>query len=81
MSLFKGGRGIKAPYETTMVRVPVPLKPLIKLLSENFRHFVALNGLTEDSCLEFTKEMLEASTGRGSVSESGNGTVHSSEDA
>lgn len=32
-----GGRGKKAPYETTHVRIPVDLKPQIELLIEKFR--------------------------------------------
>jgi hypothetical protein len=39
-----GGRGKKAPYETTHVRIPVDLKPQIEELIENFRNkgFVVL---------------------------------------
>jgi hypothetical protein len=33
-----GGRGKKAPYETTHVRIPVDLKPQIEELIENFRN-------------------------------------------
>lgn len=32
-----GGRGKKAPYETTHVRIPVDLKPQVELLVEQFR--------------------------------------------
>jgi hypothetical protein len=32
-----GGRGKKAPYETTHVRIPVDLKPQVELLVEEFR--------------------------------------------
>lgn len=32
-----GGRGKKAPYETTHVRVPVPIKPQIEALIEQFK--------------------------------------------
>ena len=32
-----GGRGNKAPYETTHVRIPVDLKPQIELLVQEFR--------------------------------------------
>lgn len=64
MAPFKGGRGKKAPYESTMVRIPVPIKPLIELLAESFRHYVALNGLTEDACLQFMHAIKKASTGQ-----------------
>jgi len=32
-----GGRGKKAPYETTHMRIPVPLKADIEKLIENYR--------------------------------------------
>ncbi|MBE9013598.1 hypothetical protein IQ250_25725 [Pseudanabaenaceae cyanobacterium LEGE 13415] len=43
-----GGRGIKAPYESTHVRVPVPIKPQIDDVIERFREAVTqdLNLLT-----------------------------------
>ena len=37
MSKPIGGRGRKAPYETTHVRIPVDLKPKVELLVEEFR--------------------------------------------
>jgi hypothetical protein len=37
MSKPIGGRGKKAPYETTHVRIPVDLKPQVELLVEEFR--------------------------------------------
>jgi hypothetical protein len=37
MSKPIGGRGKKAPYETTHVRIPVDLKPQVELLVEKFR--------------------------------------------
>jgi len=37
MSKPIGGRGNKAPYETTHVRVPVPIKHKVEQLIEEFR--------------------------------------------
>lgn len=37
MTKLIGGRGRKAPYETTHVRIPVDLKPQVELLVEQFR--------------------------------------------
>jgi hypothetical protein len=37
MSKPKGGRGIKAPYETTHIRVPTPIKAEVERLIEQFR--------------------------------------------
>lgn len=33
----KGGRGIRAPYESTHVRVPVPIKDRVEELIEQYR--------------------------------------------
>ena len=46
MNKPKGGRGIQAPYETTHVRVPVPLKKEIENFIEQYREFV-MNGTLE----------------------------------
>lgn len=43
MNKPKGGRGHKAPYESTHVRVPVPLKAKVDKLIEEYRELV-LNG-------------------------------------
>ena len=46
-----GGRGKKAPYETTHLRVPIPIKSEIKKLIENYR-------LSVVDGLEFSKDNL-----------------------
>lgn len=35
-----GGRGKKAPYQTTHYRIPEPIKPLVELLAEQYRNYV-----------------------------------------
>lgn len=37
MAVWKGGRGVKAPYESTHVRVPVPIKEEVEKLIEKFK--------------------------------------------
>lgn len=37
MSKLKGGRGKTAPYQQTHMRVPLPLKPQVTRLVEEFR--------------------------------------------
>jgi hypothetical protein len=44
----KGGRGLKAPYESTHLRVPVPLKDEIERLIEKYRESV-LTGIDSDN--------------------------------
>jgi len=59
-----GGRGKKAPYETTHVRIPVDLKPQVELLIEEFRNngFTIDNQITSNPSInssEFIKQMIE----------------------
>jgi chromosomal replication initiation ATPase DnaA len=49
MTKPKGGRGRKAPYETTHVRIPVFLKPIVDQLSNKYRELVDAD---EDICKE-----------------------------
>jgi hypothetical protein len=37
MSYTKGGRGLKAPYETTHIRVPVPIKDKIQGMIDAYK--------------------------------------------
>jgi hypothetical protein len=48
MAILKGGRGKKAPYQSTHVRVPEPIKPAVEALIERFRLLVVEEGLTTD---------------------------------
>jgi hypothetical protein len=49
MSKPVGGRGHKAPYETTHMRVPVPVKEKVEQIIEEFR-----SGSVADSSRLFT---------------------------
>lgn len=40
MSKPVGGRGIKAPYESTHIRVPVPIKDQIELIIEEYKEAI-----------------------------------------
>jgi len=59
-----GGRGKRAPYETTHVRIPVDLKPQIEKMIEDYRNSgysiddQINNNLPIDSS-EFIKKMIE----------------------
>jgi hypothetical protein len=37
MPKYVGGRGIKAPYQTTHCRIPEPIKPLVEKLSADYK--------------------------------------------
>lgn len=43
----KGGRGKKAPYATTHLRVPVPIKDRVQALIERFKETLDPNVDTE----------------------------------
>lgn len=40
--IAKGGRGKKAPYESTHYRVPLPLKPIFEQMTADYRELVDL---------------------------------------
>lgn len=44
MTVWRGGRGVKAPYESTHVRIPVPIKERVEELSKAYK-----DGRLEDS--------------------------------
>lgn len=47
MEITKGGRGKKAPYETTHIRVPDQLKPLVEMMAEGYKERVEADGIQE----------------------------------
>jgi hypothetical protein len=52
-----GGRGKKAPYETTHVRIPIDLKSEVEDLVEKFRNnsYKTENNLNDNSAIELQK--------------------------
>lgn len=40
MNNFRGGRGKKAPYESVMYRIPLPIKPVVEALANSYRLLV-----------------------------------------
>ncbi|MBE9119210.1 hypothetical protein IQ249_25500 [Lusitaniella coriacea LEGE 07157] len=49
MNIPKGGRGKKAPYDTTHVRVPVGMKPLVDELIEEYKQKVMTGTIDSDA--------------------------------
>lgn len=66
MNIPKGGRGKKAPYETTTIRVPVPLLKTIEEQVDQYREFV-VNGtvtatasmMSYEDAVAHSKEILK----------------------
>ena len=54
--IAKGGRGNKAPYETTLVRVPLPIKPMVEQITAQWRKFFEQGS---DEATNGAGEMLE----------------------
>ena len=66
-----GGRGKKAPYETTHLRIPVPIKPDIEKLIDSYRLFVIDGIETQDNGLMsvedaklLTRKLIKAKTSK-----------------
>ena len=47
MSMPIGGRGKKAPYETSVLRIPVPLVPKIQSMIDDYRNLVVDGQVSE----------------------------------
>ncbi len=65
MTIPKGGRGKKAPYETQQMRVPTPIKDQVNILIAKFRGGVLNDPKTDDDLFDFannskTSEELES---------------------
>lgn len=58
MAVWKGGRGVKAPYETTHVRIPEPIKARVEALSQAYKDGVMNEPLSLDEALEEAKKIL-----------------------
>lgn len=53
MNKPKGGRGIKAPYRTVVVRVPEPIANRIEILCDTYRTMSLAGEITQDDLLKF----------------------------
>jgi hypothetical protein len=63
MTVWKGGRGVKAPYKTTHVRIPVDIKPQVEELSRAFRDGQLNTMLSRDDAIEKARQLLKAKKG------------------
>jgi hypothetical protein len=43
MTVWRGGRGVKAPYETTHIRIPLPIKDQVQALADRYRETTVLD--------------------------------------
>lgn len=63
MTVWKGGRGVKAPYQTTHVRIPVDIKPQVEALSQAYRDGQLNKMLSRDEAIEKARHLLKAKKG------------------
>lgn len=62
MSIWKGGRGVRAPYKSTHVRVPTPIKHEVEALIQAYKDgCIQPNAdfLTVEEATEVAKEILK----------------------
>lgn len=53
MNKPKGGRGLKAPYRTVVIRVPEPIANKVESLCETYRTMSLAGEITQDDLLKF----------------------------
>jgi hypothetical protein len=58
MAVWKGGAGVKAPYETTHVRIPVPIKEKVAALSQAYKDGVLNEPLQLSEAIQLAKHIL-----------------------
>lgn len=59
MSVWKGGRGAKAPYETTHVRVPLPVKEKVQAIIDAFKEGrIEDTELSEEKMIQLAKNIV-----------------------
>ena len=67
--IAKGGRGNKAPYETTLVRVPLTVKPLVEKLTAAYRRCFEVSSDDLSIALGEMLERVEVAIGQRAVPE------------
>lgn len=58
----KGGRGKKAPWDTVMYRIPLPIKPAVELFARAYR-LVSDNGASDSAAEDLIKRAIDAIDG------------------
>lgn len=59
MAVWKGGRGVKAPWKTTHVRIPEPIKARVEALSEAFKSGEMTEPMTREEAIEAAQKILK----------------------
>lgn len=60
MVVWKGGRGVKASYKSTHVRVPLPVKEKVQAIIDAFKEgTLEQSQLSEEEMLEIARNILK----------------------
>ena len=59
MAAPKGGRGVKAPYTTTHVRVPEPIKARVEAMSQAYKDGALSEPISFDEAIEIAHKVLK----------------------
>lgn len=59
MAVWKGGRGVKAPYATTHVRIPEPIKARVEAMSQAFKDGELSEPIACDEAVEAAQRILK----------------------
>lgn len=67
MSFIKGGRGVRAPYESITMRVPVPIKDKVQKMVDDYRNNIDDEKndevLNYDIAIQLAQEILNQKKG------------------
>lgn len=64
MADFKGGRGKRAPYETELLRVPTPIKPVVQALADSYRKTADTDPAGENLVKQLQSVIAEGSSSK-----------------
>jgi hypothetical protein len=62
MAVPKGGRGIRASYETTHVRIPLPIKEIVEKISNHYKETEEIPSialLDHEQALDIARRILK----------------------
>lgn len=59
MAVWKGGRGVKAPWTTTHVRIPEPIKARVEAMSQAFKDGELNEPIAYDEAIEAAQKIIK----------------------
>lgn len=59
MTVWKGGRGVKAPYQTTHVRIPMDIKDRVTAMAQAYKDGILSEPLSREEAITKAKEILK----------------------